>query len=416
MKARSILLSRQTPKRVVLPQGFRFSATACGLKKKKSLDLALITSEAPAAAAAVFTTNRVQAAPVVLSCEHMRRSAGAMRAIVVNSGNANCATGPAGMAAAQATASVVARQLGCRAEQVLVCSTGVIGVPLRVECILNALPAVAQGQRASAAAFSALTRAIMTTDTRPKWAAATCRLGGKRVRLLGCAKGAGMIHPQMAPPAATMLAFVLTDAAILPGLLQRALNNVVGRTFNSITIDGDTSTNDTLLVLANGASRAPRISAENADYGRFVSALESVCRELALAIVADGEGARRVVEIEVRGAPSDRAAEQVARTIAGSPLVKTALAGADPNWGRILAAAGRSGVALDPRHVEIHMAGVRVCRQGREHPFDERAAHRKLLEKYVPIVVDLKHGRSLARIWTCDFTADYVRINASYRS
>ncbi len=433
--------------RSLLPQGFRFSAAACGLKKKKRLDLALITSEAPAAAAAVFTTNRVQAAPVVLSCEHMRRSAGAMRAIVVNSGNANCATGPAGMAAAQATASAVARELGCRPEQVLVCSTGVIGVPLRVERILNALPAVARVQRSSAATFATLTRAIMTTDTRPKWAAAICRIGGQRVRLLGCAKGAGMIHPQMAPPTATMLAFVLTDAAMRPALLQRALNEVVGRTFNAITIDGDTSTNDTLLVLANGASPAPRISAENGHYRRFVVALESVCRELALRIVADGEGARRVVEIEVRGAPSDHAAEQVARTIAGSPLVKTALAGADPNWGRILAAVGRTPLpknqTFDPARVEIRVAGLLVCRGGQEHPFSERIAHRRLLAPYVPIVVDLGcqaknkrvpdpgvarmgvrlrpndrawKGQGTARIWTCDFTADYVRINASYRT
>ncbi len=406
------------PARSALPRGFCFAAAACGLKKKNRPDLALISSDAPAAAAGVFTTNLVQAAPVVLSRAHVRRSAGAMRAIVVNSGNANCATGPAGLAASRATAAAVARELDCRAEQVLVCSTGVIGVPLRVERILAALPGLAGAMRPAPGAFARLTRAIMTTDTHPKWAAASCRIGGKRVRLLGCAKGAGMIHPQMA----TMLAFVVTDAAAAPRMLQRTLREVVGRTFNAITVDGDTSTNDTLLLLANGASGAPRI-ASGRDYRQFVAALEKVCKALALAIVADGEGAKRVVEIEVRGAASDFSAEQVARTIAGSPLVKTALAGGDPNWGRILAAAGRAGVPFDPARVEIRLAGMTVCRRGREHPFNERAAHRRLLRLYVPIVVDLKRGHApmhqgwgKARIWTCDFTADYVRINASYRT
>ncbi len=395
-----------------LPGGFRFAAAACGLKKKNHLDLALITSDRPAAAAGVFTTNLVQAAPVVLSRKHLHSSAGSTRAIIVNSGNANCATGPQGYTAARATAAAVARELGCRAEQVLVCSTGVIGVPLRVERILHAVPELARSQRNASGAFHALTRAIMTTDTHPKWAAATCRIGGKRVRLLGCAKGAGMIHPQMA----TMLAFVLTDADARPPVLQRVLRDVVHRTFNAITVDGDTSTNDTLLCLANGVAGAPDISATARACREFTEALEKVCRALALAIVADGEGAKRVVEIAVRGASSNRAAEQVARTIAGSPLVRTALAGADPNWGRILAAAGRAGVPFNPERTEIHLAGLRVCRDGREYPFNERAAHRRLLRDYVPIFVDLKNGRGRGRIWTCDFTADYVRINASYRT
>lgn len=408
--------------RVHLPRAFRFAATACGLKKRSSLDLALITSDVPAAAAAVFTTNLVQAAPVVLCRAHMRAAADGMRAIVVNSGNANCATGPVGMAAARATAAGVARELDCKEAQVLVCSTGVIGVPLRVERILGALPELARSGRASAGAFAALTRAIMTTDTRPKWAAATCRIAGKTARLLGCAKGAGMIHPQMA----TMLAFVFTDAAIRSPLLQRALAGIVGRTFNAITIDGDTSTNDTLIVLANGASGCRPIGATDRPgrgLARFRDALEHVCKSLAVQIVADGEGARRVLEVEVRGAPSDRAAEQVARTIASSPLVKTAFAGADPNWGRILAAAGRAGVAFDPERAEITIAGLPVYRRGVALPFNERAAHRRLLARHIPTVVDLhcdrtrpSKDRGTARIWTCDFTADYVRINASYRT
>ncbi len=395
-----------------LPCGFRFAALPCGLKKKNRLDLALLASDTPASAAGVFTTNLVQAAPVRLCRAHLRSSAARIRAIVINSGNANCATGPAGDVASRKTAVTAAAQLGCRPAEVLVCSTGVIGVPLQVERIIAALPKLSRSQRASAPAFDDVTRAIMTTDTRPKWAAARCRIAGKTVRLLGCAKGAGMIHPQMA----TMLAFVITDAAVRPALLQRALREVVARTFNVITVDGDTSTNDTLLVLASGASGAKPIRAAQAGYPRFVAALDEVCRSLALQIVADGEGARRVVEIEVRGAPSHAAAEQVARTIAGSPLVKTALAGADPNWGRILAAAGRAGVRFNPQRVAIKLAGLLVCRHGREHAFSERVAHHRLLADYVPIVVDLKRGRARARIWTCDFTTDYVDINASYRS
>ena len=398
-----------------LPRGFRFAATACGLKKKRRLDLALLASDVPAAAAAVFTTNRVQAAPVELSRAHLRASAAKMRAIVANSGNANCSTGPAGMAAARATAQGVARELRCRPVQVLVCSTGVIGVPLPIERILRALPLVAATPRATLEAFAQVTRAIMTTDTRPKWAAASCRLprrGGKRMRLLGCAKGAGMIAPHMA----TMLAFVLTDAPIRPAALRHALRDVVGRTFNAITVDGDTSTNDTLAVLANGASGARPIRRGSKDYGSFVAALERVCRTLALAIVADGEGARRVIEIEVRGAANNRDAGQVARTIANSPLVKTALAGADPNWGRILAAAGRAGVDFDPNRVEITLAGTTVFRRGSPLPFNERLAHRRLLAKYVSIVVDFHAGPGRARVWTCDFTGEYIRINASYRT
>ena len=403
----------------VLPRGFRFAATACGLKKNGKLDLALIVSERPASAAAVFTRNLVQAAPVVLSRAHVRASRGAMRAIIVNSGNANCSTGPAGLAGSRATVKEVARAIGCRANQVIVCSTGVIGVPLRVERILRAASALVASLHDSPRAFAKVTRAIMTTDTRPKWAAASFRVGGRTVRIAGCAKGAGMIHPDMA----TMLAFVVTDAAVSQGVLQRALREVTARTFNSITVDGDTSTNDTLAVLASGASGARTISrSRGGDYSRFVAALEKVCHALALAIVADGEGASRVVEIEVRGAASSRAAAQVARTIAGSPLVKTALAGADPNWGRILAAAGRAGVKFNPERAEIWLGGKKMYgRSGRAPasvalPLDERAAHRRLLAKYVPIVVDLHRGGANARVWTCDFTKKYVDINASYRT
>ena len=395
-----------------IPRGFSFSATACGLKKS-GLDLALLASDGPATAAALFTQNLVQAAPVLASQSHLRKSRSKMRGIIVNSGNANCCTGPDGYAASAATALKVARELDrLDPSQILVCSTGVIGVPLRIEKILQAVPQLVHNLRANGLAFAQLTRAIMTTDTRPKWAAAKCRIGGRQVRILGCCKGAGMIQPNLA----TMLAFLATDAAISSALLTRALRRAVASTFNAITVDGDTSTNDTVAILANGRSGARKVTTAGPGLAQFTAALEKVCRQLALAIVADGEGAQRVIEIEVRGASTSRAADQIARTIANSPLVKTALAGADPNWGRILAAAGRAGVPFDFERVDIRLAGVRVCRRGRERRFNERVAHKKMLAKFVPIVVDLHSGSSSARIWTCDFTGDYVTINASYRT
>jgi glutamate N-acetyltransferase/amino-acid N-acetyltransferase len=396
-----------------IPLGFTFSATHCGLKRSR-LDLGILISAAPASAAAVFTTNQVVAAPVVLSRDHVRKSRDRMRGLIVNSGNANCCTKEDGYPASLATASKLADELGgIDPSQILVCSTGVIGAPLRVEKILAAVPHLALTRSAEASAFEEFARSIMTTDTRPKWAAARCRIGGKEVRLLGCAKGSGMIQPNMA----TMLAFIAADATVSPALLARALRDVVSATFNSITVDGDTSTNDTVAVLANGMSGAPRISnGRDANYQRFVATLESVCKSLALSIVDDGEGAQRVIEIEVKGAPSDRAADQVARTIANSPLVKTAFAGADPNWGRILAAAGRSGVRFNPGRTDISIAGVAVCRHGREHSFDERIVHRKMLAKHVSVRVDLRSGPGAARIWTCDFTIEYVHINSSYRT
>jgi glutamate N-acetyltransferase/amino-acid N-acetyltransferase len=405
-----------------LPRGFRFASASAGLKKRGhtgTLDVALIVSDPPASAAAVFTQNLVQAPPVILSREHVRASAGAIRAVIVNSGNANCSVGPGGMVASRATADSVAELLGCGAQQVVVCSTGVIGVPLPVERILEAAPGLAKSLEFSQHAFDGLTRAIMTTDTRPKRAAASCRIGAKTIRVAGCAKGAGMIHPNMA----TMLSFVFTDAAVTPDVLDCALREVVNRTFNCITVDGDSSTNDTLLVLANGASGATKITeADGADCKKFVAALEAVCKTLAIGIVEDGEGATHLVEVEVRGAPSDAAAKKVAETIALSALVKTAIAGADPNWGRILAAAGRSGVPFNPDHAEIWLGGMKMYGppKGASYsialPLDERAAHKRLQKKDVPIVIDLHAGSGAARMWTCDFTKEYVRINASYRT
>jgi glutamate N-acetyltransferase/amino-acid N-acetyltransferase len=395
-----------------LPRGFRFAATACGLKKTGALDLAVISSDVPASAAAVFTQNLVVAAPVVISKQHLRTSKGRMRAVVVNAGNANCATGKAGDEAAQRTVAESAKRLACSPNEIIVCSTGVIGVPLAVEKILRALPKLTSNRRPSARSFAELSLAICTTDTRPKTAAASFKMSGKRIHMVGCAKGAGMIHPNLA----TTLAFIVTDANIAPPLLQKTLRDVASRTFNAVSVDGDSSTNDTLAVFANGAAGAPAIRPGASAHRAFSAALEEVCQSLALQIVADGEGAQRVIEIEVRGAKTEAAAKKIAETIATSPLVKTAFAGGDPNWGRVFAAAGRSGVNFDPARVDITMAGVPVLRKGQPLDFNERAASNRLLADHIAIVLHLHAGPAAARYWTCDLTAEYVRINASYRT
>src|SRR5947207_12149114 len=335
---------KQAPSEAALPRGFRFAATACGLKKTGALDLAILSSDVSASAAAVFTQNLVVAAPVMLSKKHLQLSGGRMRAVVVNAGNANCATGARGEAASLRTVEETARRLRAQPEEVFVCSTGVIGVQLPVEKILRALPSLTQNRRPSARSFVELSLAICTTDTRPKTAAASFKMAGKRIHLVGCAKGAGMIHPNMA----TTLAFVVTDAAISPALLQKTLNEVTRRTFNSISVDGDTSTNDTLLVLANGEAGAPIIHNGSKAHRQFAAALEEVCGSLARQIVADGEGAQRVIEIEVRGAKTESAARKAAETMAPSRLSKTASAVGDPNWGGTSAPQARLAASSDP--------------------------------------------------------------------
>jgi len=395
-----------------VPRGFSFAAAHCGLKRSK-LDLGIVLSETPASAAALFTTNRVVAAPVIVSREHLLASKAHMRAAIVNSANANCCTEKDGRPASRSTAAAVAKQLaGVDPSEVIVCSTGVIGGEFRVDKILSAVPSLIKSRRADAVTFTQFARAIMTTDTRPKWASARLKIGGKQVRVLGCAKGSGMIHPNMA----TMLSFLVTDAAISPEMLDRALRLVAATTFNAITVDGDSSTNDTVTLFANGQSGAPPITTEGAAYKQFCAILEKVCSSLAYAIVEDGEGAQRVIEIEIRGARSDGDARLIGQTIATSPLVKTAFAGGDPNWGRILAAAGRSGVEFDYQRVDIWLARILVCKRGREHKFSERVASKKMQAKQVPVVVDLHAGKGKARILTCDLTQEYVHINASYRT
>jgi len=385
---------------VKLPVGFRYAATFAGIRKIAKDDLALIVSDVPAAAAAVFTTNRVVAAPVEISRKHLRATHGSVRAILVNAGNANCAT-RTGTTVALSTVRAAAKTIGAKPEQILPASTGVIGVELDGNLILHALPALAE--KLDASQFDEVAAAILTTDTRPKTAFAAAG----RARIAGMTKGSGMIHPRMA----TTLCFVMTDAVVSPAALRIALKNATERSFNRISVDGDTSTNDMIAVLANGASQV------NPGAKAFESALTTVLESLARQIAADGEGARKLITIDIHGASSDRAAERIARAIANSPLVKTAIAGSDPNWGRILSSAGTAGVDFDPRHIDIHLQGTAVCRRGLAAEFDERALKEKLDQPECSIRFKIRgSGRGRTRFWTCDFTEDYIRINASYRT
>lgn len=385
------------------PAGFHFSAGHCGLKRAAP-DLALIWSDTRFAAAAVFTTNRLQAAPVRLSRAHLRLSGGWLRALVVNSGNANCATGERGERAALETAQFAARLLSCPPEEIFVASTGVIGVPLDQERILAALPRWLNRNDGPAAAA----QAILTTDTRPKTSTRVFTDNGREFRIAGMAKGSGMIHPRMA----TMLAFIFTDADWTPAELRLQLRPAVGASFHRLAVDGDTSTNDACLLAASGA--AGRLSAEGRR--RFRMELDAVARELAIAIARDGEGAKRLVKVVVEGGRTPAEADRAARAIALSPLVKTALAGADPNWGRILAAAGYSGARFQPARAEVWFNELRVYGDGRGLNFDEAAAKRELDQDEVIVRLDLHAGRARAWMWTCDLTEGYIKINASYRT
>ena len=383
-----------------LPSGFRYAATYAGIRKVVKNDLALIVSDTPAAAAAVFTKNRVVAAPVEVARHNLRAARGKARACLINAGNANCAT-RTGEQVALECVRAAGRTLGVTPFEVLPASTGVIGVEMDASLIVKALPGLAASLDASK--FDEVADAIMTTDTRPK----TAYTEVKGARLAGMTKGSGMIQPRMA----TTLGFVMTDAVIAPSALRTILKRAVASTFNRVTVDGDTSTNDTLAVLANGASRVK--TPERALEGALTELLESLARQIA----QDGEGASKLVTIEVQGASSDTAAERIARTIANSPLVKTAIAGSDPNWGRVLCAAGYSGAAFDPRKADIDMQGVPVCRGGLAAEFSEDELKRKLDEKECLIQFTIRgRGRGRARFWTCDFTEEYIRINASYRT
>jgi glutamate N-acetyltransferase / amino-acid N-acetyltransferase len=393
---------------VTAPKGFLAGTARCGLKKAGD-DLAIIFSERPAVAAAVFTQNLVQAAPVLVSREHLRFKT--HRAIVVNSGGANACTGDPGLNDARATARMVAEYFNCDEHEILVASTGVIGVQLDMGKIASGVRE-ATGRLSREAGFN-VAEAIMTTDTKPKRAARSLKLDDRTVKIAGAAKGAGMIHPDMA----TLLSFVTTDAAIGKSALQAALKRAVNRSFNRVTVDGDTSTNDTLAVLANGAAEnEPIIKPEGDDFELFAEALTEVCRDLAIQVARDGEGARKLITIRVRHAPNERDAAKIATTIATSLLVKTAIAGADANWGRILAAAGRSGVKFDPLKIDIKLGDLAVARRGMGLPFSEARALEILERDEVVITFDMHQGEAESEEWTCDLTENYVHINADYRS
>lgn len=390
-----------------IPLGYRFAAGYAGIRNVPSDDLALMLSDLPASAAGVFTRNAVRAAPVDTSAAFLAETGGTARAIVANAGNANCAT-PNMEAVATATATSAAERLAIPVNQVLLASTGVIGEPFSEKAIPAALTRLQEAL--SPDQFVDCARAIMTTDTVPKVRYASADLASGQVRLAGMAKGAGMIMPNMA----TMLSFLFTDAAIEPKLLQSMLVSAVNRSFNCVTVDSDTSTNDTVFLLANGASG---VHIDDTKRAVFQEVLDDLTRKLAIDIARDGEGAAKLAEITVEGTSTDRDAKKIAMAIANSPLVKTALAGADPNWGRILGAAGKVGVPFDPRDVEVLVNGVIVCAGGIRAVFDEAALQRTMEADDVTIgfrVLGGGSGRSI--VWTCDLTESYIRINADYRT
>ena len=388
--------------------GFRFAGVAAGIKKKGGLDVGLIAADAPASAAAVFTGNRVKAAPVVLSAAALRAAKGRLRGVVVNSGNANACTGKQGTADAKAMAAAAAKAMGAKPGQLLVASTGVIGEPLPMDRVDAGIAAA--GAALSSGGWDDFAQAILTTDKRPKTASCTVRLGRENVTILGCTKGAGMIAPNMA----TTLTFIVTDAAVAPPALATATRAAVAPSFNAIAVDGDTSTNDTLAVLASGATGGV---VGGKALAAFTEALTDVCHDLATQLMRDGEGVHHVVTIEVRGAPSEKAALAVARRVATSPLVKTAIAGCDPNWGRILCAAGNAGIPFDPARVALAFAGVPVVAKGTLVPaYDEARAAAVMREPAYTMTLDLGAGRASARFLACDLSHEYVSINADYRS
>jgi glutamate N-acetyltransferase / amino-acid N-acetyltransferase len=394
------------------PTGFTAAAVACGLKQSGNLDLALLVSERPCTAAGVFTRNQVAAAPVVVDRQTLPANRNRIRAVLTNAGCANACTGAVGLANARATQQLTAASVGCDADQVLVLSTGVIGVQLNMAKMAVGIQTAVSQLTADAGIMAA--RAIMTTDTRPKYLAVQVAVAGGVITIGGIAKGAGMIHPDMA----TLLALITTDAIIDAAVLSDLLATAVNQSFNRISVDGDTSTNDTVLLLANGAAG---ISLADPDsLAAFAEALNYLCLWLAHQIVRDGEGATKFVEIMVTGAVNEAAATAVGRTIATSPLVKTALAGSDPNWGRILAAAGRAGVPLAPERlslwVEAEDAGLQLIERGLPTAYQEAKAAALFARPEFRLRLDLGQGTAVATIWTCDLGHEYVTINADYRT
>lgn len=399
--------------------GFIAAGVHAGFRKNPERgDFALVLAERPVAAAGTFTTNRFCAAPVTVSRSHLGGTGcGRVQAVAINSGNANAATGEPGLTVARETCEIVSQVLGCRAEEVLVASTGVIGVPLGIECFEAGVLAAVEA--ASVAGAHDAARAIMTTDTRPKecavrYESSAAAYAGRTFTVGGMCKGSGMIMPNMA----TMIAVVTTDAPVAPAALHAALSDAVAHTFNKVTVDSDTSTNDTCVLLASGdaAPGAEPIEQGSAAFHELYAAVRAVCETLARGIAADGEGASRLITVRVAGAATDADADTAARAVANSPLVKTAVAGHDCNWGRVAAALGKCGVPFDQGRVSIDIMGMPVCRAGLAVAFDEAEALRRFEAPEVAIDVDLGAGEASTTVWTCDFTHDYISINADYRS
>lgn len=398
---------RRSPEEILVPRGFAFSAAIAGIKASGRPDLALAYAPSGASAAALFTKNRVVAAPLEVGRTSLRSTRGVVRALLVNSGNANCATGAQGRAACEQVCREAAKLIGAKATEVFPSSTGIIGVPFPAEKALAKLPALVAAKAESESAALAFANAILTTDTRRKIASAEFHVGARPVRILGIAKGSGMIHPDLA----TMLVYLFTDVAARPAQLKTALRAACAGSLNAMSVDGDTSTNDTVLLLASGQSE---VRLRTGAARKFASALRTVCQSLAEQIVSDGEGVQHVIRLSVEQARSRNEAMTVARAIAHSALVKTAWAGADPNWGRILAAAGYSGVGINSARVQIYIGEQKVCHNGVAHPFDPNLAHQALAQPECEVRVQLGRGKSTVRFLTTDLTAEYVRINADY--
>lgn len=394
---------------ITAPLGFLAAGIHAGIKKASVPDLALVVSVQEGPIAGVFTKNRVAAAPVLLDRLYLRRGVG--RAVIINSGNANACTGARGLTDAEEMAGLVARRLGTSPHSVFVGSTGVIGQPLPMACIRRGIPTLVKRLRRSGGAEAA--RAILTTDKKAKQVAVRVRIAGRMVTVGGMAKGSGMIHPDMA----TMLAYLTTDAAIQQRALQQALIAAVARSFNCISIDGDTSTNDTVLCLANGMSGTPVLRAGSPEFVLFQRLLDYACFSLAMQICQDGEGVTKVIQVVITGARTQADARQVAKTVATSNLVKTALFGEDANWGRIMAAIGRSGVRIDPNRINLAFDRIPIVKEGTSlGPLAERRIARIVRRKEFTVTADLGQGQATARLWTTDLSYDYVRINATYRS
>lgn len=404
-----------------VPRGFRFSAVSAGIRTDGHLDVALAVADRPAAAAAMFTSNRVVAAPLIVGRRHLEESRNRIRAVIVNSGNANCATGEAGIDDAIEICGEIGRLVGCAENAVLPSSTGIIGVPLPRDRVMAGLPALHSGLGSAARDLDRMARAILTTDTRPKTAAAEIAVGGRTARLVGIAKGSGMIAPQLIRSTgvaahATMLVYLFTDVELQPDLAATLLEKAVEKSFNRISVDGDTSTNDTVLLMAGGGSGVA-IEAGTQSETAFSEALLQATLSLAKQVVRDGEGAEHLVEINITGAFSDEEALRVARSIAHSPLVKTSWAGCDPNWGRILVAAGYAGVFLDPSKVRIALGDLELCRNGSVSPvIDLEKANEYLKQREIIVHVDLGLGQGSCQFWTTDLTKEYVHINADYHT